>query len=139
MELAAARALNKSQVLVVEDEDDIRQLVVFALARAGYETATASNGEEALERIAEAIPDLIISDVMMPGLDGLGLLRRLREDPTTRGVPVILLTAKGGTDHIVEGLGLGADDYLPKPFKVPELVARARAKLERPPVPGDEL
>jgi DNA-binding response OmpR family regulator/cellulose synthase/poly-beta-1,6-N-acetylglucosamine synthase-like glycosyltransferase len=123
-------------VLVVEDEARIRKLVVVALRRAGYAVTTAQHGGEALERLAEALPDVIISDVMMPSMDGLELLRRLRESAETRAIPVILLTARSSVDDIVEGLGLGADDYLPKPFQMPELLARVRAKIERPSVPG---
>ena len=126
-------------VLVVDDDDRIRKLVTTALRRAGYEIAVAASGKEAIERLAEATPDLIVSDVMMPELDGFGLLTYLRADPTLRTIPVIMLTAKGTTDDVVHGLDLGADDYLAKPFDMSELLARVRAKIERPPVPSELL
>ena len=126
-------------VLVVDDDDRIRKLVTTALRRAGYEIAEAASGKEALDRLAEATPDLIISDVMMPELDGFGLLTHLRADPVLRTIPVIMLTAKGTPEDVVHGLGLGADDYLAKPFEMSELLARVRAKIERPPVPSELL
>ena len=126
-------------VLLVDDEEQIRKLVSVALGRANYDVILASNGQEALDRIVEAIPDLIVLDIMMPGIDGLSLLTRLRTDHPTRAVPIIMLTAKGTTNDVVAGLGLGADDYLPKPFAMSELVARVRAKIERPSIPYDEL
>jgi DNA-binding response OmpR family regulator len=126
-------------VLVVDDEERIRKLVSLGLKRAGYGVAVASDGEEALARVAEARPDLIVSDVTMPNLDGLSLLSSLREDPSTRAIPFILLTARGSTDDLERGLGLGADDYLAKPFDMGELLARVHSKIERPPVPSEQL
>lgn len=126
-------------VLIVDDDDRIRDLVSVALYSAGYETTVAAGSREALECIAAATPDLIISDIMMPEMDGLTLLTHLRADPITRKIPLIFLTAMAATKDVVTGLGLGADDYLPKPFEVSELIARVRAKLERPPVPSDLL
>src|SRR5688572_4245944 len=90
-------------VLVVDDEERARKLVAVALRRAGYEVTLASDGTEALERVGEATPDLILSDVMMPGVDGLELLRRLRAEPSTRSIPVILLTGKGAVEDVVAG------------------------------------
>jgi CheY-like chemotaxis protein/cellulose synthase/poly-beta-1,6-N-acetylglucosamine synthase-like glycosyltransferase len=124
-------------VVVVEDEESVQNLVAAALRRAGYEVTLASNGREALERVAEALPDLIVSDVTMPEMDGLELLRHLRADPATGSVPVILLTAKDTLQDVVGGLELGADDYLVKPFRMAELLARVHAKIERPPVPKE--
>ncbi len=129
----------RGSVLVVDDEEQIRRLVSIALRRAGYDVTVAADGGEALARIAEATPDLVVSDVMMPGLDGFALLSKLRADPATRAIPVILLTAKGSVEDRVTGLDLGPDDYLPKPFEMAELLARVRAKIDRPPVPSDEL
>ncbi|MCW5848875.1 MAG: glycosyltransferase [Anaerolineae bacterium] len=126
-------------VLLVDDEDQIRKLVSIALRRAGYEVMLAVDGLDALAQLAEITPDLIVSDVMMPNLDGFGLLARLRENAITRTIPVIMLTARGATEDIVAGLGLGADDYLAKPFQMSELVARVQAKIARPPVPSDLL
>lgn len=124
-------------ILVVEDEERVRKLIAVALTREGYQVTTADDGREALERLAEALPDLIISDVMMPRLDGLDLLQRLRNDPSTRAIPLILLTAKRSSRDIVAGLELGADDYLGKPFAMGELLARVRAKINRPPMPAE--
>lgn len=132
-------AKNQGNTLVVDDEEHLRKLLSAVLQRAGYEVTLASDGLEALARVAEATPDLIITDVMMPNLDGFELLKRLRADPTTENIPVIMLTSKGATRDIVSGLNLGADDYLPKPLKMPILLARVRAKIERPPVPSAQL
>src|SRR5262245_44193991 len=100
----------RGSVLVVDDEDQLRRLASAQLRRAGYEVTLAADGQEALARLAEATPDLVVSDVMMPVLDGLGLLQELRAQSATRGIPVILLTAKGTVDDRVAGLDLGADD-----------------------------
>jgi DNA-binding response OmpR family regulator/cellulose synthase/poly-beta-1,6-N-acetylglucosamine synthase-like glycosyltransferase len=121
-------------ILCIDDEESIRKLVTTALRRAGYEVITANNGHEALERLREAIPDLIISDINMPGMDGLSFLRELRSDASLKEIPLILLTALGDTADIEEGLNLGADDYLTKPFEMRELLARVRVKLARPTV-----
>jgi DNA-binding response OmpR family regulator/cellulose synthase/poly-beta-1,6-N-acetylglucosamine synthase-like glycosyltransferase len=126
-------------ILIVDDDAIIRKLVSIALSRAGYDVTIATDGHEALQRLSEATPDLIISDVMMPGLDGFALLTQLRTDPVLGRIPVIMLTARGTAEDVEQGLGLGADDYLPKPFEMRELVARARAKIERPPVPSELL
>ncbi len=117
----------------------MRRLAGMTLQQAGYEVVLASSGAEALARLKETTPDLIVSDVMMPGLDGLTLLGQLRSDAATRSIPVILVTALARTQDVVAGLELGADDYLVKPFHPAELVARVRAKIDRPPVPGDLL
>jgi DNA-binding response OmpR family regulator len=126
-------------VLVVDDEEQIRKLISVGLTRAGYDVTVACSGREALVHIAEASPQLIVSDVMMPEMDGFALLAQLRSEPDTRSIPLILLTAKSSTEDVVAGLALGADDYLRKPFNMTELLARVRAKMERPPIPIDEL
>src|SRR5438876_11156435 len=126
-----------NSVIVVEDEESVQKLVAAALRHAGYEVTLAANGREALERVGEALPDLIVSDVTMPEMDGLELLRHLRADPATGSVPVILLTAKDNLQDVVGGLELGADDYLVKPFRMAELLARVHSKIERPPVPKE--
>ena len=117
----------------------MRRLAGMTLQQAGYEVVLASTGAEALARIHEATPDLIVSDVMMPDMDGLSLLRQLRADAATRSIPVILVTAMARTEDVVAGLELGADDYLVKPYHPAELVARVRAKINRPPIPGELL
>lgn len=126
-------------ILVVDDEPMMARLVGRALTAAGADVRYAADGVEALEHLGETLPDLVISDVNMPRMDGFQLLTQIRSQPRTRGLSVILLTARGDTEDVVAGLGLGADDYLIKPFHVPELLARVRAKLERPPAPGPDI
>jgi DNA-binding response OmpR family regulator/cellulose synthase/poly-beta-1,6-N-acetylglucosamine synthase-like glycosyltransferase len=120
-----------ASLLVVDDEAQIRALLVIVLRRAGYDVTTAENALEALTRVDETHPDLVITDVSMPGMDGLELLRRMRSAPGTAGIPVLLLTGRGAPQDVLEGLRAGADDYLTKPFRVPELLARVQARLER--------
>ncbi|HET6560349.1 MAG TPA: SpoIIE family protein phosphatase [Marmoricola sp.] len=117
------------RVLVVDDNTDMREYVASLLS-GEYDVDTAADGLEALERVVESCPDLVLTDVMMPRLDGFGLLERLQSDPATVGVPVIMLSARAGEDGTVEGLEAGADDYLVKPFSARELLARVRVNLE---------
>ncbi|MBI4943638.1 MAG: SpoIIE family protein phosphatase [Actinobacteria bacterium] len=116
-------------VLVVDDNADMREYLVSLLSPT-YDVAVAGDGLAALERVRERRPDLVVSDVMMPGLDGFGLLQKLRGDDATADVPVILLSARAGDEATVEGLDAGADDYLVKPFSARELTARVRSNLE---------
>ncbi|HET6368894.1 MAG TPA: response regulator, partial [Pseudomonadales bacterium] len=120
-----------SRVLVVEDEPDIRDLLAFHLERDGYQVTRATTGPEALRQLRAAPPDLVILDLMLPELDGLEVCRRLRADPATATLPVIMLTAKGDEVDRVVGLELGADDYVVKPFSPKEMLARVRAVLRR--------
>lgn len=120
-----------ANVLVVDDEPDISALVAYHLARESYRVRTVSDGEEALEALQRERPDLMILDLMLPGISGLDLLRRLREEPQFRALPVILLTARADETERVEGLRLGADDYVTKPFSPSELVLRVGAVLRR--------
>ncbi len=120
-----------SRVLVVEDEADIRDLLAFHLERDGYQVTRATTGPEALRQLRAAPPDLVILDLMLPELDGLEVCRRLRADPATATLPVIMLTAKGDEVDRVVGLELGADDYVVKPFSPKEMLARVRAVLRR--------
>jgi phosphate regulon transcriptional regulator PhoB len=118
-------------VLVVEDEPDIRDLIVLHLARDGFRCRTAASGAEALRQVKAQAPDLVVLDLMLPEMDGLEVCRRLRGDPATAGVPIIMLTARADEVDRVVGLEMGADDYVAKPFSPKELVARVRAVLRR--------
>ena len=120
-----------ADVLIVEDEPDIRNLVVHHLTRDGFRCRTAGTGAEALARVRAAPPDLIVLDLMLPEMTGLEVCRRLRADPATAGVPIIMLTAKADEVDRIVGLEMGADDYVTKPFSPKELVARVRAVLRR--------
>jgi phosphate regulon transcriptional regulator PhoB len=119
------------QVLVVEDEPDLRQLVVFHLAREGFTCQAVATGADALHAVRAQRPDLVLLDLMLPGMDGLEVCRRLRADPATATLPIIMLTAKADEVDRVVGLEVGADDYVVKPFSPKELVARVRAVLRR--------
>jgi DNA-binding response OmpR family regulator len=120
--------MNKPLVLVVDDDHKIMRLLRIELTAQGFAVIMAERGEEALQVIQRQRPDLVVLDIIMPGMDGLAVLKALRE---TSGVPVILLTAKGTDSDKIMGLELGADDYIPKPFNPEELTARARAVLRR--------
>lgn len=120
-----------SRVLVADDDEDIRAYLEITLQLAGFEVLLARDGVEALEVALSRHPDVIVLDVMMPRLDGLQALERLRADPRTGHLPVMLLTARARTDDAIEGLDRGADDYVAKPFDPDELVARVRAALRR--------
>ena len=126
-----ARAERRTaRILLVDDNADLRAYAADLLDRASWTVETASNGREALERARLDPPDLILSDVMMPVMDGFALVRALRADERTRSVPIILLSARAGDEATVEGLDSGADDYLVKPFSARELLARVRSQLE---------
>ena len=121
----------KDRILVVDDDPDILQFVEMNLDLEGFDAQTAESGRIALEVARERPPDLILLDVMMPELDGLTVLRRLRSSPATSSIPVVLLTAKALAEDRVRGLDLGADDYITKPFDIEELLARVKAVLRR--------
>ena len=123
--------MSKEKILVVDDEEDILELVRYHMAREGYSVACATSGEEALKASASEPVDLIILDLMLPGIDGLEVARRLRENSSTRCTPIIMLTAKGEEADIVAGLELGADDYVTKPFSPRILIARVKAVIRR--------
>ncbi len=118
-------------VLVVDDEPHIVALVAYHLAKAGYRVATAKTGTDALARANQARPALVVLDLMLPGMSGFEVLKKLRARDDTRDVPVLMLTARRDEPDRVEGLTLGADDYLTKPFSAPELVLRVKAILRR--------
>ena len=119
------------QIIVVEDESDIREVLIYNLTRQGYEATGVEDGREAVGLIRREVPDLVLLDLMLPGLNGLEVCRILKENPETRGIPIIMVSAKGEEDDIVRGLELGADDYISKPFSVRELLARVAAGLGR--------
>ncbi|MFC1584750.1 response regulator [Fibrobacterota bacterium] len=119
------------KILIVEDEEDIQELIRYNLDREGYAVSTAQSGEEAMELIKEQKPDLILLDLMLPGIDGLELCRRLKEDQSFKTIPIIMVTAKGEESDIIRGLELGADDYIAKPFSTRILSARVKTVLRR--------
>jgi two-component system alkaline phosphatase synthesis response regulator PhoP len=121
----------KATILVVDDEEDIRELVELNLAREGYQVLCCETGEQALQEAGSKLPNLIILDLMLPGIDGLEVCKKLRSDPKTESIPIVMLTAKGEEADIVTGLELGADDYVTKPFSGKVLVARVRRILRR--------
>jgi two-component system, OmpR family, alkaline phosphatase synthesis response regulator PhoP len=121
----------KPKVLVVDDEEDIRELVELNLSREGYTILSCQTGEQALAQAGKELPDAIILDLMLPGIDGLEVCRRLKADSRTRQIAVIMLTAKGEESDIVTGLELGADDYVTKPFNGKVLAARVRRLLRK--------
>ena len=127
-----------SRVLVVEDDKDIAELIAHYLQRAGHTVEIAASGPLGLRRVKEAPPDLLVLDLMLPGMDGLLVCQTLRSDPATAAIPIIMLTARGEEAERITGLELGADDYVTKPFSPRELTARVAALLRRVqrPVPG---
>lgn len=132
---------DRGKVLVVDDEPIIADVVSRYLQRAGYDTRVAGTGEDALSNARSERPDLVVLDLMLPGVDGLEVMRRLRQDDRT-DIAIILLTARGEESDRIMGLRLGADDYLIKPFSPAELVARVDAllrRLQRVPAPGPRL
>jgi len=129
--------LVRQRILVVEDEEAIRGIVTQTLLRHGYETASASDGDDALEKAFTLRPDLIILDLMLPRMDGWEVCRRLKAEKDTASIPIIMLTARREERDVVEGLELGADDYMKKPFSLSELTARVRALLRRTAVPEE--
>ena len=118
-------------LLVVEDEPDLLELLQFNLERAGYTVETAPTGEAGLQTARRVRPDLVLLDLMLPGMDGLEVCRALRGEGDLRDTPVIMLTAKGEEADVVRGLEIGADDYITKPFSTPVLLARIRSVLRR--------
>ena len=132
------QAKKPQKLLVVDDEEDILELLRYNLARDGYEVVCVTTGEEALGQIEKSSFDTIILDLMLPGIDGLEVTRKLKSNPNTRNVPIVMLTAKGEEADVVSGLELGADDYVTKPFSPRVLIARIRAVARRKQVEVDE-
>ena len=134
--------MTRHAILIVEDDRHILKLLQFHCEKAGYQTATAKSGDEGLRLVQSMRPDLVILDLMLPGLDGLEVCRQIRQDPQLKAIPVVMLTAKGEEMDRVVGLEVGADDYVTKPFSPRELLLRVKAVLRRSkgePQPGDVL
>ncbi len=125
-----ARAM-ATRILIVEDEEDIAELVAFNLERQGWQTAMVHHGAEAVAKIREWLPDMVILDIMLPGMDGLQIYRSMKESPLTEKIPALFLTARAQLEDRLAGLSLGADDYMTKPFSPKELVLRVRNILAR--------
>jgi two-component system phosphate regulon response regulator PhoB len=123
----------RQKIALIEDEPDIIDVLHYNLAKEGFSVVAAKNGEEGLELALRENPDLILLDLLLPGVDGIEVCRRLRMDPTTRRIPIIMVTAKGEESDVVLGLGVGADDYITKPFTPKEVTARVKAVLRRAP------
>jgi two-component system phosphate regulon response regulator PhoB len=123
--------LKTEKIVVIEDETDILEVIAYNLKREGYEVITSTSGEDGLEKIEKAKPNLVVLDLMLPEVDGIELCRKLKSDPVTQAIPVIMVTAKGEESDVVLGLGVGADDYVTKPFSPRELTARVKAVLRR--------
>ena len=130
--------MKKGTILVIDDEKDLIELLSYNLGKEGYDVIVANDGQSGLDVVKKHRPDLVVLDIMMPGLDGLQVCQRLRADPRTGRVPIIMLTAKATeTDRIV-GLEVGADDYVTKPFSPREVIARVKAVLRRSSHPAEE-
>ncbi len=123
--------MSKETILIVDDEEDIIELIKYNLKNEGYSILTALSGEQAMKMAKQFSPDLIVLDLMLPGIDGLEVTKYLRNDEQTQDIPIVMLTAKGEETDIVTGLELGANDYISKPFSPKVLVARIRAILRR--------
>ncbi|MCA1962229.1 MAG: response regulator transcription factor [Desulfomonile sp.] len=119
------------KILAVDDDEDIRELVKYNLAKDGFRVRCVASGEQALTEALDFTPDLVLLDLMLPGLDGLDVCRQLKSNPKTNHIPIIMLTAKGEDSDVVAGLELGADDYITKPFSPRVLLARTKAVLRR--------
>ena len=138
----SAAPRNMKRILVVDDEKDLLDLITYNLHRNGFDVVTSQNGNEALEVAVRENPDLILLDLMLPGLAGTEVARRLKSDPRTAQIPLVMLTAKGEETDVVVGLTLGADDYITKPFSMKILLARLSVVLRRsdpPIVPSDSV
>jgi two-component system phosphate regulon response regulator PhoB len=129
--LLPGKAMANETILVVDDEADILQLIKYNLEKEGYKTVTTASGEDALMEAKRRIPNLIILDLMLPGVDGIEVCTRLRAYEETRAIPILMVTAKSEESDIITGLEVGADDYITKPFSPKVLVARVRAILRR--------
>ena len=126
----------RETILIVDDEEDIIELIKYNLKTEGYIILSAGTGEQAIKTAKQSLPDLIVLDLMLPGIDGLEVTRYLKNNDRTADIPIVMVTAKGEESDVVTGLELGANDYISKPFSPRELVARIRAILRRRRKPG---
>jgi len=131
--------MDPKRILVIEDETDILEVIEYNLLREGYKVVCVSDGDEGVETARSFAPDLVLLDLMLPGLDGIEVCKRLKGDSVTGSIPIIMVTAKGEESDIVLGLGVGADDYVTKPFSPRELIARVKAVLRRGPLVGSRV
>ncbi len=132
--MTLTKQVKRGSILVIEDDHDIRELIEYNLTREGFRVKAIVDGEEGVQRAKRDAPDLIVLDLMLPGIDGVEVCRRLKQDPITRAIPVVMVTAKAEEADVVLGLGVGADDYIPKPFSPRTLLARVEAVLRRGPL-----
>ena len=123
--------MKNAKISVIEDEADILEVIEYSLSKEGFRVCTALDGEEGLDLVKKELPDLVVLDLMLPGLDGIEICRKLKSDSATRSISIIMVTAKGEESDIVLGLGIGADDYVVKPFSPRELTARVKSVLRR--------
>ena len=126
-----------NSILLIEDEPDIREMLIFALERAGFDVLEAGSAEQALDILAGPLPRLLIIDWMLPGMSGVELARRLRRDPLTKDIPMLMLTARGEESDKLKSFHSGIDDYVTKPFSPKELIARIKALIRRAGIPND--
>ncbi|RKX23006.1 MAG: DNA-binding response regulator [Candidatus Zixiibacteriota bacterium] len=123
--------MNNKHIIIIEDEADIQELIKYTLSKEGYKVTGFTSGEEGLKSVKQLKPDLILLDLMLPGMDGLEICRQLKKESTTDHIPIIMLTAKTEESDIVSGLEMGADDYITKPFSPKVLIARIRSLFRR--------
>jgi two-component system, OmpR family, alkaline phosphatase synthesis response regulator PhoP len=123
--------MGKGKILIVEDEQDISEMVTYNLNKEGYDTISAVDGEKAIDLATRKLPDLVVLDLMLPNIDGLDVCKILKQDATTKQIPIIILSAKSQVEDKIVGLELGADDYMTKPFSPKELIARIKSVLRR--------
>ena len=126
--------MNRNKIVIIEDEPDIVEVLTYNLKREGFNVVSIERGDEGLNAVRNQSPNLVILDLMLPGIDGLSLCQQMKSDPLIKEIPIIIISAKGEESDVVIGLELGADDYLPKPFSPRELLARVKAVLRRGPI-----
>ena len=130
--------MGRSKIVVIEDEPDIVEVMCYNLQREGYQVSSTTRGDEGLELVRNQSPSLVILDLMLPGMDGLSVCQQIKSDSLTRSTPIIIVSAKGEESDVVIGLGLGADDYIAKPFSPREMLARVKAVLRRGPLQEEQ-